>query len=157
MFKVLTLAILVGLAASTTAVAGVPRATTVIYETGPCFGFCPVYRVSVTASGHGLFTGIRNTKVIGKRSFRVSRRQYQAFVRRLAPVRPVGERLLTDQTQCPRFATDMPSVDVRWLTAGLTSHLAYNFGCDREANATMVEALRVAPKALPIGSMIGSH
>ncbi|HEY0326511.1 MAG TPA: DUF6438 domain-containing protein, partial [Allosphingosinicella sp.] len=37
------------------------------YETGPCFGACPVYRVTVSPDGTGTVEGRRVTAVTGER------------------------------------------------------------------------------------------
>ena len=54
------------------------------YQTGPCFGRCPVYRFQVNPNGTGSFTGIRFTAVTGQRSFRVSPEQAATLAQSLA-------------------------------------------------------------------------
>ena len=62
--KALSLAIAVALASA--ACATVPPAASaqsISYETGPCFGACPVFRVTVSPDGSGTFEGRRFTAV----------------------------------------------------------------------------------------------
>ncbi|NWO68033.1 DUF6438 domain-containing protein, partial [Escherichia coli] len=58
------------------------------YETGACFGRCPIYAVTVRPDGSGVFEGKRFTAVTGERAFKLSRAQYDAFAAKLAPYRP---------------------------------------------------------------------
>ncbi|MBO9624358.1 MAG: hypothetical protein J7500_16745 [Sphingomonas sp.] len=132
----------------------------IAYETGPCFGACPVYSVTVHPDGTGIFEGKRFTAVSGTREFRLTRAQYDAFAATLAPYRPAsGElRFAPGEPNCTRHATDMPSVDVRWTRAiGDSQHLYFYFGCDREKNRAMADALGNAPDVLPIEALVGEH
>ena len=82
----------------TTAAAAGEQVESIAYETGPCFGACPVYRLTVNRDGSGLFVGRRFTAVTGERRFSVTPAQYRAFVRQLEPLRPAsGERLYSGE------------------------------------------------------------
>ena len=135
--------------------AGTP-VQTIAYETGPCLGRCPVYRVTVRSDGRGTFEGIRFTAFTGTRAFRLTRAQYRAFARRLAPDRPAqGERRYQPGTPlCREAATDLPSVSIVWRGRGAQSLYVY-YGCDRTQNGAMFDRLSSAPALLPIGDFIG--
>ena len=123
---------------------------TIRYETGPCFGSCPVYVLTVGSDGQGTFESRSNTGVTGSRSFSIAPAQFADFEARLAPYRPAGERRLAMGDECnDRVATDMPSVDIRWSGKGPSSHLYVYYGCNMEANAAMFKALQDAPEAIP--------
>jgi hypothetical protein len=151
---------LAGCAATQTAVPGgapMPaEATTITYETSPCFGACPVYSVTVRPDGTGTFEGRRFTAVEGARAFQAGPEAYRRFAAALAPHRPAGERLLQPgQPGCENAPTDMPGVDVRWRDAGGGgAHLVFYGGC-RMGNEALAEAVRAAPDALPIAAFIG--
>lgn len=130
---------------------------TISYETSPCFGFCPVYTVTVSSDGRGIFEGRQHTGVTGTREFIVSREQYAEFSSRLAPYRPSGERRIADPNCNGMIATDLPSVEIVWSGKGPQSRLYAYYGCDMERNEAMFEALRQAPQALPIEAFIGSR
>lgn len=120
------------------------------YETGPCFGACPVYALTARSDGTGTFEGKQHTAVQGTRDFAITPAQYADFRSRLDPYRPVGERRLSTGEECnDRVATDMPSVEISWTAKGPRSRLYVYYGCDMERNAAMFEALRRAPEALP--------
>lgn len=131
----------------------------ITYETGPCFGRCPVYSVTVRPDGTGVFEGKRFTAVTGEKPFALSRAQYDAFAAKLAPYRPVsGEvRYAPGEPTCPHMATDMPSVDVRWTRAiGDSQHLYVYYGCVMQ-NQAIKQALGEAADALPIQELIGER
>lgn len=143
---------------ATTAGAAGDQVESITYETGPCFGACPVYRVTVGRDGSGQFVGRRFTAVTGERRFSVTPAQYGAFVRQLEPLRPAsGERLYSGEA-CEMMATDMPSADVKWRGEdGAEQHLYFYFGCDMERNRAIGERLRAAPDLLSIGDLIGAN
>jgi hypothetical protein len=124
------------------------------YEAGPCFGTCPVFRVTVNTDGTGLFEGRRFTAVTGERRFSATRAQFRAFAARLAPDRPAeGERRYGGES-CRQMATDQDSVQIVWSGAA-EQRLNVYFGCDMERNRAMFDRLRAAPRALPVGDFIG--
>ena len=126
------------------------------YETGPCFGACPVYRVTVSPDGTGTFEGRRFTAVTGERSFRLTPEQYRAFAAHLAPLRPAEGSVRLAGEACTVLATDLPSAEVTWFSQIGSSQSYYlYYGCDMEKNAAAAERLRRAPSLLPIAEMIG--
>lgn len=134
-----------------------PRVETISYVTSPCFGRCPVYRVTIATDGTGLFEGVSFTAVQGRRDFRITRAQYDAFAARLAPYRPRGQVEITyGHPRCRTPATDHPSVMVGW-TGGRYDRLSFYYGCRDAGNAAMARALQSAPGLLPIGDLIGGR
>ena len=131
---------------------GVPS---ISYETGPCFGACPVYRVTVNADGTGLFEGRRFTAVTGERYFTLTLRQYRAFVAHLAPLRPATGSVRYAGENCTTMATDLPSAEVTWRLREGEQSLYFYFGCDMARNRAIAERLDAAPGLLPIGDFIG--
>lgn len=130
---------------------------TISYETGVCFGRCPVYRVTIATDGSGVFEGLRFTAVQGRRSFRLTRAQYDAFAAHLAPYRPRGQEEITyGHPRCRTPATDHPSVRIGW-SGGRYDRLSFYYGCRDPGNAAMARALESAPELLPIGDFIGRH
>ena len=135
-----------------------PQVESITYETGPCFGACPVYRLVVDRDGTGLFEGRRFTAVSGERRFRVTPEQFRNFARQLEPLRPAsGERRYAPPA-CGTTATDMPSADVKWRGGdGAQQHLYFYYGCDMQRNRDIADRLRAAPALLPIGEYIGQN
>ncbi|MHA6724143.1 DUF6438 domain-containing protein [Sphingomonas sp. RS2018] len=135
------------------------EADSIRYATAPCFGTCPVYSVTVRPDGVGTFVGTQHTAVIGERSFRLSRAQYDALAAKLAPYRPEsGERRISHGSpDCGNAPTDMPSAEVTWTRAiGDSMSLYFYYGCAAN-NQALSAALRDAPAMLPIGAFIGKR
>jgi hypothetical protein len=126
----------------------------ITYETGGCFGACPVFRLEVNADGAGLFEGRRFTAATGERRFTVTPAQFGAFAARLAPDRLAeGERRYVGES-CRQMATDQDSVQIAWSGAAEQRLYVY-YGCDMARNRAMYDRLRAAPRVLPIGDFIG--
>jgi hypothetical protein len=126
------------------------------YETGVCFGRCPVYRVTVNSNGAGRFEGRRFTAVEGVRAFRLTRAQFLALTSHLASYRPRGtEEISYGHPRCRRPATDHPSVTVIWGGGRRQDRLSFYYGCRDAGNAAMARALQSVPDLLPIGDFIG--
>lgn len=141
------------LAACATAPAATP-VETIVFETGPCFGACPVYRLTVSSGGDGIFEGRRFTAVTGTRAFRATPAQYRAFARQLAPLRPAQGSVRYSGDACRSMATDLPSAEVTWRSSRGTQNLYFYYGCDMERNRAIADRLRAAPDLLPIGDFI---
>ena len=126
------------------------------YETGPCFGACPVYKVTVRPDGTGTFEGRRFTSVTGERRFTLTPAQYRAFAAELAPLRPREGSVRLSGEACRQMATDLPSAEVTWFSQiGNSQSYYFYYGCDMEANRPIAERLSRAPTLLPIREMIG--
>lgn len=155
--KALAAVILAALAACASSSPTEAPVQTISYTRGPCFGVCPVYRVTVNADGTGLFEGERFTAVTGQRRFAVSPEAFRAFSAKLAPFRPEGtlEVNMENSARCQMMATDHPSATVAWTGGGRNDRLGYYYGCRDEANRSLAAALTEAPTLLPIAGMIG--
>ncbi|WP_157073682.1 DUF6438 domain-containing protein [Sphingomonas soli] len=132
------------------------------YETGPCFGVCPVYVVTLRPDGTGIFEGKRFTAATGTREFKLSRSEYEAFAAKLAPYRPKsGTARYTPDNKalCRSAATDLPSADITWTRAiGDSQSLAFYFGCDMDDNQDMAEAIGSAPETVrALEALIGER
>ena len=126
----------------------------ITYETGPCFGRCPVYSVTIYSNGRATFTGRRFTAVEGTREFRVPAGTYQTFARHLARVRPARDIRYSGE-RCRTMATDLPSATVTWHDPGGARSLYFYYGCDMQKNRALAQRLRRAPELLPLTQYIG--
>jgi len=151
----LILAALITTAPATAAPARPSRVESITYEAGPCFGACPIYKVTVRSDGSARFEGINFTAVRGVREFRVTPAQYRAFATHLAAIRPARGSFDTNDTRCREMITDMPSATVTWEGRRPTQRLHLYYGCDPRRNRNMAQRLSSAPALLPIGDFIG--
>lgn len=148
------------LASACVTVPGTPvaiEADSISYTTGPCFGTCPMYTISIRPDGSGTFEGRRFTAVTGTRAFQATPEQYRAFAAHLAPLRPAEGAVRLSGEACESQATDLPSAEVTWFSQIGNSQSYYlDFGCDRERHQAARERLQAAPALLPqVQDLIG--
>src|SRR4051794_4742085 len=100
---------------SATAAPARQGAESISYETGACFGACPVYSVTVHPDGRGLFVGHRYTAVKGRRAFRITPAKFRAFAAFIEPLHPASGSVHYDgPPRCDEMATDQSSAAVKW-------------------------------------------
>jgi hypothetical protein len=133
-----------------------PAPESITYETGPCFGSCPIYKVTVRSDGTGIFEGINFTAVRGIRNFRMTPRQYRAFAAYLSPIRPERGSIDYSGERCRTMVTDMSSATVTWEGRGGTWRLHVYYGCDPDRHRSLIFQLSAAPVLLPIRDFIGT-
>ena len=87
--------------------------TEITLERTPCFGTCPVYKVTLQNDGTVIFEGKEYVKEAGRRSGKISAKQFQQLV---AKVEQIGFFTLNDEYLTKKNAdgsetriTDMPS------------------------------------------------
>jgi Domain of unknown function (DUF6438) len=133
-----------------------PGVESISYQVGPCFGACAGFRFTVSADGRGTFEGEGGTALRGRHAFRVTRAQYQAFARHLAPVRPArGNEAFAGPGQCRGIRSDQRNVVVTWRPArGPTQELNYYTGCVGPRIPGIDRRLSAAPGLLPLARFI---
>ncbi|HYF38677.1 MAG TPA: DUF6438 domain-containing protein [Gemmatimonadales bacterium] len=114
-------------------------------ERTPCFGGCPVYRISVTAEGVVSYEGRSSVRKVGVATKRIKPEQvsallselerggYFSFAPRYTPAEPV----------CGRYATDSP-VAITSVRLGDRSHrIEHDYGCGAAPGALVVLERRI--------------
>jgi hypothetical protein len=126
-----------------------PLKETVTVSVGPCFGFCPVYDVSVTPGGLVQFTGTRHTAVLGHQTRDVGPGAYVDFARDLLRFRPATG---TDTAvECSAVVSDTSVVTVTWTSTDGTKTVAkVQSGCPSGPGKALGELLRDLPLRLGI-------
>ena len=134
-----------------------PALRSISYSATPCFGRCPVYRVTVSATGRGTWSGVANVAAVGDRSFAIARSDFVRFSSILASARPRGNRSIDGgDAACEPMRTDQAGANIVWQGATRRDSLQINFGC-RGAEALRIQAaIRAALPNLPIAALIGS-
>jgi hypothetical protein len=117
-------------------------------ERGPCFGFCPVYKVGLASSGEVTFEGVRHTAFIGTKQVQVSPSTAARVESKLAPYKPVGGQ---DKFECNEAVSDQPTFTVRWHQDGNPRVLAFDSGC----RSPEAEKLRLVLEELPSDLRLG--
>ena len=105
--------------------------TRVTLERGPCFGTCPVYRVSLDGQGRVDFVGTRFVRREGADSSRVAPEQVGRLVDSLdaAGYYALADQYVSDSPACGRYATDAPTVTTSVQSNGRTKTVRHDHGC----------------------------
>lgn len=122
---------------------------TISYSVGPCFGFCPVYTVSVTADGHVAFEGERHTATLGRQERDGGAQAYRAISTSLAAYRPATGT--TADTECESRMSDQQHYRIIWTSAdGTQTVLQHDKGCRSAKNDQLNKAMENLPSKLGI-------
>lgn len=124
-------------------------AETITLAVGPCFGFCPVYAVSVSPAGEVVFNGERHTAVLGERRRSVGEATYRTVARDLGSYRPPsGSR---GEVDCSAAVSDTSSLTLTWTdAAGRETVATVSTGCPGGRGRGLAEVLGTLPDRLGV-------
>ncbi|EIN02180.1 hypothetical protein WQE_05077 [Paraburkholderia hospita] len=118
-------------------------------STGPCFGFCPIYDVTVNADGIVKFHGERHTMLLGDRELRQSPSKYKEAAALLEPFRPADESV--SRTKCDDMITDGQTYEITWTSVtGQKKILRHDRGCLSAQNEKLNQTLDQLPALLGV-------
>ena len=106
-------------------------------ERTPCFGRCPVYRVSISRSGLVRYEGKRFVADSGTDSARISR---EAVTRLLGELEQAGfygfdEKYVAGASACGLYATDLPSAITSVDDGKRSKRIEHDHGCSEAPGA----------------------
>jgi len=108
--------------------AGQFRAT---LERKPCFGTCPVYRISVTGDGAVVFEGVQHVDSIGRFTGRIDRERVVALTRLFDEQNYFGldDKYAYGEANCRQYASDAPTVITSVTTTDGSKQVEHDLGC----------------------------
>jgi hypothetical protein len=108
-----------------------PDTDTVSLERGPCFGTCPVYRVTLDRAGNVRFEGRRFVADSGISTATVPREQAESLFVELetAGYFDLADSYRSGDPACTRYATDLPTVITEVHLGGRTKRVEHDRGC----------------------------
>ncbi|MDC7684198.1 DUF6438 domain-containing protein [Asticcacaulis sp. BYS171W] len=122
---------------------------TISYSVGPCFGFCPVYSVEVTSSGHLTYSGERHTAELGAKTRDAGGDAYNRVSRALAAYRPAAGT--TVHTDCDQRVSDLQTYTITWTAPdGAKTTLIHDKGCRSPKNDVLNKVMEGLPTQLGI-------
>jgi hypothetical protein len=123
-------------AAGNTAVASAQTRDTVatsweslIIETSPCKGACPVYQVQISKQGQMDFTGLSHVATLGKKTIQLSANELSELSTIVAQANFASLLPLYDIDTCPNFMTDQSGTVFTLVTSTQRYHSVRNGGC----------------------------
>ena len=131
-------------------------AAAITLERTACFGSCPVYSLSVSASGDVQYEGRANVRKIGLATGKVPRDQVDALLSELerGGYFSFAERYTVSEPACGRYATDSPTTITSVTLRGRTKRIAHDYGCGGAPGALVVLERRI-DEALNSGQWTG--
>lgn len=133
--------------------------TSILMHRSGCYGFCPIYEVTVTGQGDVTFDGHRFVEKTGKQHSKVSPSKFQQLA---ALVVQIGFFKLQDgyrykQDGCSEWWSDSPTVDIIVTRDSMRKHVSYYYGCKGPSVANQIIALSEAiDKATGTSAWIGN-
>ena len=114
-------------------------------ERTPCFGTCPVYTISVTASGRVLFDGRAHVPRLGLVTAEIPRQRVDSLLVELERAGYFGfaGRYAASEPACGRYVTDLPSAIISVTRGGRTKRIEHDHGCGSAPLALAVLEKRV--------------
>lgn len=113
--------------------AGAPavRFTTITFERTPCFGTCPVYKVSVSGDGTVRFDGTRNVDSTGTFAGRISAGQVAALNRAFEEAQyfTFDPRYGLDEPNCREYGADASRIITSFAAPGRFMTVDHDLGC----------------------------
>lgn len=123
----------------------------VTISVGPCFGFCPVYKVTVSPDGTINFVGERHTAVLGARRRNGGAATYRGLIAELSTFRPAAGTKV--QIACDAVVSDTPGYTITWNDPDVRETIAtHQGGCSGGAGQQLDTVLRKLPDRLGIAA-----
>jgi hypothetical protein len=120
-------------------------ASAVSLERTPCFGGCPVYTISVSATGRVTFERRAHVRRLGTFSAEIPKRQVDALLVELERAGYFGfaSRYAVSEVACGRYVTDLPSAISSATVGGRTKRIEHDHGCGSAPGALQVLEQRI--------------
>jgi hypothetical protein len=134
----------------------VTSAPAITLERTPCFGSCPVYRISVSPSGEVQYEGKAHVRKLGVATGKIPRERLDALLSELerGGYFTFAERYTSPEPSCGRYATDSPSVITSVTLRGRTKRITHDYGCGGAPGSLVVLEQRI-DEALHSGQWTG--
>jgi hypothetical protein len=108
-----------------------PAVTRVTLERTPCFGTCPVYRVSVGGDGAVAFEGLGYVDSIGSFTGRIDADRVAALARLFEEhdYFALDDKYAYGEANCAQYGTDAPMVITSVTIGGRSKRVEHDLGC----------------------------
>ena len=100
-------------------------------ERTPCLGRCPVYRVSIAATGTVTFEGEANVETLGVATARIGEEEVRDLIAEFerAGFFSLAERYTYGEAACGRYVTDNPSAITSITIGDRSKTVQHDYGC----------------------------
>ena len=114
-------------------------------ERTSCFGTCPVYTISVTASGQVTCEGRAHVPRLGVAKAEIPRQRVDSLLIELERAGYFGfaGRYAVSEPACGRYVTDLPSAIISVTRGSRTKRIEHDHGCGSAPGALAVLEKRI--------------
>lgn len=100
-------------------------------ERGPCFGTCPIYKVTVASGGAVSFDGFNFVKTKGKATAQINPEEFKRLVNEFETIKfsSLDDKYEPGSPGCGPAVTDMPYVRTSIQMNGKTKSVSHYHGC----------------------------
>jgi hypothetical protein len=108
------------------------RDLVIVLERGICFGTCPAYKLTISASSSVEFEGRHYVKKKGVVRATISREQIKHLVAEIEKVKffKLRDRYVNKEDGCSAQVVDTPNVKTSITIAGKTKSIEHQHGCE---------------------------
>ncbi len=131
--------------------------STATFEQTPCFGTCPVYKVSVTGNGSVRFEGIRNVDSVGVFTGQMDAAAVQKLARAFEDAKYFSLLPSYTQNNCPNYGTDASRILTSITTPEQTKSIDHDLGCGDQAPAALPVLYRAFDEIVGTKRWIGNR
>ena len=109
----------------------VPQDTLITLERTECYGFCPSYKITITADGSVTFDGHRFVKQTGIAKSSITQPQVRELVSRFEKINYFSfrDRYESYRDGCKQWSTDSPTAITSIRISGKTKSVRHYHGC----------------------------
>ena len=114
-------------------------------ERTPCFGRCPVYRLSISSNGLVSYHGVANVRQLGDASGQIPAERVAHLLQELeeAGYFLFASRYTPAESTCGRYATDLPTAITSVSLEGRRKRIEHDQGCGAAPGALRVLEHRI--------------
>lgn len=127
--------------------APIPSDTLIYLERYGCYGYCPVYSLTIHADGSVIYQGEKDVQTIGEVRGAISEAELRRLVNTFGEARFFSlqdDYVGPNDEDCKQFAYDLPGLYIALTFNGTTKQIHHNLGCwgfRGEAELTALEEL----------------
>jgi hypothetical protein len=112
-------------------------------ERTPCFGSCPVYKVTITSEGSVTFVGDRFTKTMGTAKGKITPDAFRQLAAEFEKINyfSLPDRFEGGTPECPQVVTDMPGASTAIRFRGRSKGVYHYDGCGNSGVLKSLSAL----------------
>lgn len=128
-----------------------PPNESLVYEQGPCFGFCPVYRFEVQRDGKYVYIGERHTQQTGRHQGVLMAEQTAKLFSLYQSIQALSLPKRIDSAHCELYATDHSYLRLSYQRENTSWSLHHDLGCHEfDKREALLELEQQIQRILPI-------